>query len=324
MQTTTDITVLDRLLVVNLDVHIWSAKKKLLPQDFGNASLPPEELASLGCKRVCNPEDLKTFGTLKARATTMLERIGIRFLNGWTVPTEKQEEIDNGLAAIKDEFNAAKHDFLLRYENSVQEWIASHPGWEEIITNSIVSEDYVRSRLDFRWQVYRVIMPEKGNTVQDSLESDVMALGDTLYGEISKFATETWKNCYEGKLEITRKALSPLKTMYDKLIGLTFIEPRVSPIANLINTALTSIPQRGPITGGTLLMLQGLVSLLRTPADIVAHGQKILDGQSADAVLASVTLPKMTAPDMAIPVIQDDCPLPMPGDAPALESCGLW
>ena len=324
MQTTTDINVLDRLLVVNLDVHIWSARKKLLPQDFGNASLPPEELASLGSKRVCNPDDLKTFATLKARATSLLERTGIRFLNGWTIPTEKQEEIDNALAAIRDEFNNAKQDFLSRYQHSVQEWIQAHPGWEEIIANSIVSEDYVRSRIDFKWQLYRVVFPGTESAANDNLKNDVSSLGDTLYEEISKFAGETWKNCYEGKTEVTRKALSPLKTMHEKLMGLTFIEPRVSSIADLIRTALDSIPQRGPITGGKLLMLQGLVAMLKTPSDIVEHGQKILDGQSPDTVLGTIIAsPRSITPTDLHPG-KDDCPLPQPNAVSSLESCGLW
>lgn len=327
MQSVTDITVLDRLVVINLDVHIWSATKKLLPQDFGNASLPPEELASLGNKRVCNPEDLKIFATLKARAISILERAGIRFLNGWTVPSDKLENIDRGLVEVRDEFNTAKDAFLKRYEQSVQEWIKSHPGWQSIIANSIVSEDYVRSRLEFKWQVYRISLPEAASTLQDNLENDVKNLGGTLYDEIAKSATETWKNCYEGKVEVTRKALSPLKTMYDKLMGLTFVEPRVTPIASLINTALENIPKRGPISGATLLMLQGLVSLLRTPQDIVAHGQKILDGQSADSVLSAITAsPQIlsgvngTAENSNV-VLPNIGKLPVP---PALESCGLW
>ncbi len=52
---TTNITVLQQLLVVNLDVHIWSARKKLTAVDLSDTNLPPEELASLGSKRICNP-----------------------------------------------------------------------------------------------------------------------------------------------------------------------------------------------------------------------------------------------------------------------------
>lgn len=320
----TDITVLDRLMVVNLDVHIWSACRKLDPHDLGNTELPPEELASLGSKKVCNPEELNIFRTLKARAENLLKQAGVRFLCGWAIPDEKLVEIDNALAVIRDDFNNAKEDFLKRYEQTVNDWIASHPAWGGIIANSIVSEDYVRSRLDFHWQIYRVTTPKVNEPLQDHLVNDVQSLGETLYDEIAKSATETWKNCYEGKAEVTRKALSPLKSMYEKLMGLTFVEPRVSPIASLINTALGSIPQRGPITGATLLMLQGLVSMLRMPKEIVDHGQKILDGQNEGDVLASIST--MLPPVMSLGSETEE-PMPMMVDVPntpALESCGLW
>lgn len=108
----TDITVLDRLMVVNLDVHIWSASRKLDPHDLGNTELPPEELASLGSKKVCNPEELNIFRTLKTRAESILRQTGVRFLCGWAIPDEKLVEIDNALAVIRDDFNNAKEDFL--------------------------------------------------------------------------------------------------------------------------------------------------------------------------------------------------------------------
>lgn len=323
MQTVTDIAALDQLVVFNLDVHIWSARKKLLPQDVGSAALPPEELASLGSKRVCNPDDLKMFTTLKARATSLLERAGIRFLNGWAIPLAKLDEIDRSLADIREEFNLAKQNFLNGYGRSVQDWIESHPQWGSIIANSVVSEDYVRSRLDFRWQIFRILPPRPDETMQDSLDEDVKNLGQSLYDEIAKSASEIWRKCYEGKVEVSRKALSPLKGLYDKLMGLAFVEPRVSSIATLIHTAISSIPQQGPICGGALLMLQGLTALLRNPQEIVEHGQKILDGQKADCILTEVM---QSVPDF-VPQIEDSPesePDNAPCPVPALENYGLW
>lgn len=113
--------------------------------------------------------------------------------------------------------------------------------------------------------------------------------------------------------------------MYDKLMGLTFVEPRVSAIASIISTALDSIPKRGPITGATLLMLQGLVSLLRNPRDIVEHGQKILEGQTAENVLSAMTVIPPIEP--CAEDASDEIPYPNLGEismVPALESCGLW
>ena len=78
-----DIKVLDNLLVLNLNVNLWSARKKMVLEDFGGAELPPEDLASLGSKRIADPNSLKVFVTLKARAFNYLDRHGIRFMSGW-------------------------------------------------------------------------------------------------------------------------------------------------------------------------------------------------------------------------------------------------
>lgn len=153
----TDITVLDHLLVVNLDIHIWTARKKLVPLDLGGAELPPEDLASLGSKRVCNPEDLRSFTTLKARAVSVLERSGIRFLSGWAVPDTRIDDIMRELAVIRDEFNAAKESFLQRYEQSVRDWIARHPQWATSSpvprsARSMCVPDWIFAGRCFRWR----------------------------------------------------------------------------------------------------------------------------------------------------------------------------
>lgn len=324
----TDITVLDHLLVVNLDIHIWTARKKLVPLDLGGAELPPEDLASLGSKRVCNPEDLRSFTTLKARAVSVLERSGIRFLSGWAVPDTRIDDIMRELAVIRDEFNAAKESFLQRYEQSVRDWIARHPQWGNIIAGSTVSEEYVRSRLDFRWQVFQVAQPEAVDRNMDNLKEDIDRLGGTLFDEIAKAAGEAWHRCYAGKTEITRKALSPLKAMYDKPMGLTFVEPRVAPVAELLDTAFRSIPKRGAITGSTLVMLQGLVSLLQSPQALMEHGQMILDGRkNSHKILESLLLAECAVQveserrkeDLRKDALFDDAPL-----LPVIESHGLW
>ncbi len=323
--TVTDINVLDHLAVVQLDVRIWSARKKLTPEDLGNAELPPEDLASLGSKRICDPDGLKLFTTLKARAVSVLEKSGVRFLSGWAIPVNLMDSISNELAAIRDEFAIAKNSFLRSYEQAVQEWIAKHPQWASIIANSIVGEEHVRSKMDFKWQVFRIVPPAGGT---DNLRDDIDHLGDTLFDEIAKAATETWHRCYAGKTEITRKALSPLKSIHDKLEGLSFMEPRVAPVAELIKTAFSYIPKRGSINGGILILLQGLVALLRNPNDLLEHAQKILEGNQtpSDMLEGFIGTFDPSAHNQLAPAENDDEPdfLEPPINLPVLESCGLW
>ena len=328
----TPVTVLEHLLVVNLDIHIWSARKKLSPVDLGDALLPPGDLASLGSKRICNPEELRTFAALKARAINTLDRNGIRFLGGWAVPESRMDAISTELAAIRDEFNSAKDAFLRRYDQSIQDWIARHPQWGNIIADSIVSDEYVRSRMGFRWQMFHVSPPNNCDTATpDMLHEEISGLGATLFDEIAKAAKEAWQRCYKGKTEVTRKALSPLRSMHDKLIGLSFVEPHTVPIAELIQTAFAAIPKRGAITGRTLHMLQSLLCMLQSPSLLLEHSQGIIEGrQSSQGLLAFLAQPSDM--DMLItietdPVISDsECSvIPSPVQSPAvIESHGLW
>ena len=92
-QLVSDIRILDNLLALNLNVSLWSARRKMCQEDLGGAELPPEDLASLGSKRIADPENLKVFGTLKARAFNYLDRHGVRFMSGWAIPEEKAGEI---------------------------------------------------------------------------------------------------------------------------------------------------------------------------------------------------------------------------------------
>lgn len=151
MNIQSDIKVLDNLLAVNLDISLWSARRKMTAQDLGSAELPPEDLASLGSKRIADPAHLKIFGTLKARATSYLDKHGVRFMSGWAVPQEMANEITKQLTIIRDEFMLEKEKFLATYNESISSWIEKHDDWADIIRNSVVNPDYVRSRMGFRW-----------------------------------------------------------------------------------------------------------------------------------------------------------------------------
>ena len=340
-----DITILDELLALNLNISLWSARKKMTAEDMGGVELPPEDLASLGSKRIADPENLKVFSTLKSRAFCYLDRQGVRFMSGWAIPEAKAGDIVRELMDIRSEFQAAKDAFLADYDRSIDAWIAKHSQWGEIIRGSTVDPDYVRARMDFRWQMFKVapLMQHDDSTAisESGLAEEVTGLGSTLFDEVAHAAEDMWKKVYEGKQEVTHRALSPLRTLHTKLTGLSFVEPHVAPVAEIILSALNRMPKRGNITGTDLLMLQGLVCLLKDSDTLIAHAQNLIQGHTAetvlDTVLASSIMP-MSADSVtdSIPVLPlnmpktgtDDEPLlpPLLPQTPALEipSYGLW
>ena len=338
-----DIRILDNLLALNLNVSLWSARRKMSQEDLGGAELPPEDLASLGSKRIADPENLKVFGTLKARAFNYLDRHGVRFMSGWAIPEEKAGEIVQELLNIRTEFQKEKEAFLADYDQNVQAWIEKHHQWGEIIRNSLVGPDYVRARMDFRWQLYKVAPleqhPDNTAVLEAGLAEEVQGLGGTLFDEVAKSADDIWRRVYHGKTEVTHKALSPLRTLHAKLTGLSFVEPHVAPVADIVQAALQRMPKKGNISGTDLLLLQGLVCLLKDSVTLVGHAQKVIEGYGPafvlDALLAGPgVIPEQGGNSMQIdgvvdgdddePILPDisvaDSTLPHP----AIASLGLW
>lgn len=336
MNTTTDMQVLDSLLALNLDISLWSARKKLQAEDFGGATLPPEDLASLGSKKIADPESLRIFSTLKSRAFSMLDRHGVRFLGGWAIPEAKADAVVRELMNIRDAFFQAKKDFLADYDRAIQAWVEKHDSWGDIIRNSTVSSAYVDARIDFRWQLYKVapIMQHADSTVvlEAGLAEEVTNLGNTLFAEIAKEASDIWRRVYAGKTEVTHKALSPLRTLHSKLVGLAFVEPCILPVSDLIKAALDRMPiKKGNIGGADLLLLRGLVSTLCDPDTLYEHARRILAGDAPASVLADLSGSSSveqiaevapSQPEQAAPTVAPS-PTPSPTSI-AVPSFGLW
>ena len=246
----------------------------------------------------------------------------------------------NGLCAIRHEFFMEKQNFLASYDEGIAEWIARHPAWANIIQNSTVSRDYVDNRMKFAWQLYRVApaagLDDDTAMTESGLHDEVENLGSTLFGEIARDASEIWRKVFEGKTEVTHKALSPLKTMRDKLVGLSFVEPHVVPVIELIETALAKMPKKGSITGAHLLMLQGMVCILKEQRTLLSQTQALMTAASSEDTLAelfdgfSQTAPILhlgdtELPEEAIPDMPDlSIPLAPVAPAASLDSMGLW
>jgi hypothetical protein len=130
--------------------------------------------------------------------------------------------------------------------------------------------------------------PDQDAVLEAGLAEEVTGLGSTLFGEVAHDAEDMWKKVYMGKTEVTHRALSPLKTLRSKLNGLSFVEPHVAPVADLIQSALDRMPKRGNIGGADLLMLQGLVCLLKDSDSLLAHAQSLIMGRTPDMVLDSL------------------------------------
>ncbi len=277
MNTITRIT--DRLTLVMLDVAIWSGRKKLRAEDLKlGTEIPPEDLVSLGSKRVCDPEPLKAFHRIKQSAERACLRVGTRFLGGFAVPHAHAEALADALALLKTEFDRETRSFLADYDQALEAWISSLPDWEEPIRRAIEPAEVVGGRLRFGYQLVQIAPAAQPGT----LEQEIQGLGDGIFAEVEQMARDL-EGSFEGKDKLHRRALGTFARIREKLACLSFIDGRIQPVVDTIDDWSLRLPKTGPIAGAIFNEGMGLALLLSDAERMARHGAGQLASRQGQA-----------------------------------------
>ena len=272
-------TITDQLVLVMLNVTIWSGRRKLRAEDLNLAGeTPPEDLVSWGSKRVCDPEPLKVFQRLKKEAERFCLRNGTRFLGGFAIPEEHAESLAEKLAATKGSFDDETRKFLSDYDHHIEAWIASLPRWEEPIRRAVEPAVAVESRLRFGYQLLRVSPAGTSGTLAD----EVQGLAGGIFQEVAVIARDL-EDSFLGKDILHRRALGTFKRIRDKLDGLSFVDPRIQPVVDTIDAWARRLPKTAPIEGALFNEGHGLALLLGDPEKLARHGAGQWAIQQGDA-----------------------------------------
>jgi hypothetical protein len=276
--------ILDRVVLVKVEANIYGARKKLKKEDLvlaDGSKLPPEDLASLGSKRLLDPDRLTVFNRLKKEAERICLRVGTRFLGGFAIPSESAAGITLELERIAQDFASAKAEFLAGYDAAVTDWVVRHPEFAGIIEQAVDSVEFVSTRLSFDFLIVTVGVPE-ALPPEDlaHLETKIGSLSEQMFYEISVEANHLIEQSLLGKDQVTRNALRPIRRMRDKLDGLGFLDYRVAPVVGTIDALLARIPDKGAITGSILQEILATAMLLADPDKTRRHGEGLLAEQS--------------------------------------------
>lgn len=258
----------DQLVFVNIDITNWSGKKTLTPEDLGldRSQLPPETLVSLGDKQLIDPEALKTFGSIRSAARRRCLAVGTRFLGGYAVPAAKAPALLAELDALDQRYQAARAAFLAGYDGQLAAWTRQQPlEWQKLIQDALVPAEYVGGRLSFAVQAVRVAAPDPKGVTHDGLHQALSGLGDQVFHEVGQLARDTLERSFQGKTAVTRRALSPLASIRDKLDGLAFLDRRFRAVVGEIDRLVAQVPAQGPIANGVLAALTQFFSLAAQP-----------------------------------------------------------
>jgi len=82
---------------------------------------------------------------------------------------------------------------------------------------------------------------------------------------VGQLARDTLERSFQGKTAVTRRALSPLASIRDKLDGLAFLDGRFRTVVGEIDRLVAQVPAQGPIAHGVLAALTQFLSLAAQP-----------------------------------------------------------
>jgi len=258
----------NELVFVNLDISCWSGKKSLTPEDLGldRSQLPPETLVSLGEKQLINPEALREFTTIRSAARRHCLAVGTRFMGGYAVPSAKAQGLLDQLTVLEQRYQTVRTAFLDTYDGQLAAWADQQPlEWQKLIREALVPAEYVGGRLNFAVQAVRFSAPSPQVVAHPGLEKALSGLSGQILSEISQQARETLEESFQGKTTVTRRALSPLKALRDKLDGLSFVDSGFRAVVLEIDRLLAGIPDRLPIQGRVLEGLRQFLCLASQP-----------------------------------------------------------
>lgn len=290
---------------VRLDVSIWTARAKLRREDLPNADdLPPEALTSMGSKRLFDPTKLRIFNTLKARAISLLDKNGVRFLGGWCVRQDLLDTLDKGLNDIRDDFMDALRSFLQDYEYEVDQWLQQFPDWRHILNPVIPSAGELHKRFSFSWQMYK-INPEGTGSEGNNLMTTIDGLADKALEEVLRMAKEAYDECFKDKDTVTKKAYRPVHTMLQKLDTLTYLHPNLMALRQVLMDAVAHA-LISPTDPTTVRNFQLFLLSLQSPAVVEEVLRKynegtISDTMAFDMLVSAVSKPSTPASEMVQP-----------------------
>lgn len=279
-------TTLAKVICFDLSaISLWSGRRKLRRTDLklqDEAEVPPDAIASLGSKKIIDPEQIADFEAMKKEAHRECAKIGIRFLSGYAVPESRAEDLAVTLEDIAKRFADKKADFLADYETTIADWIAQHPDWSSMLNEAALTRADVEAKLYFGWRAFRVVAADEETdsaALNQGLQSELTGLAGQLYREVAQAAAQVQEKSLLGRERVSQKILSPIRTIRGKLHGLSFLDQRVTPLIDTIDHVMSQLPKAGWIDGLGLSALHGLIFILSSEERMASHGQAIIDGK---------------------------------------------
>ena len=282
--------VLDKTVCVLLSCTLWTGRRRLQPEDLGELvrELPPEELASMGSLKLCDPAELRELARIKRRAERACESLAVKFLGGYATDEANLDRIVNTLTSLKAEFDAAALRMVNGLQSMVDQWVQDHPEWAEAIRRCPPDVNRIAAQLSFEYQVFRISRPgDEDAPANDGLQRAVSGLSSQLYHEIATHARRTLQRSFEGKTAVGQRAVQAIRVMAEKLDALSYLDGGIQPVLEKMTAVRDALPRSGEIAGRHLVDVVALLNFLGNEEQLAQFGSLKAAANGADQTEAA-------------------------------------
>jgi len=261
--------ILNNLVCVWVDCTMWCGRKKLCIEDLNNVSeadIPPEDLATLGSKRIFPKEPLQPFYALRKRTERLCLSVGTRFMGGFAIPADKRHWVAGELNKIKDEYQAEVKKLMSCYDKMLSEFIAEHPKWGGMIEKAAKQRSEIMGQFKYMPHIMGINIPEgmeKGSHIKEAIAGIV----PQVMKEVATMAKTMLEENHLEQRDSTCNGvmLASMRKWYAKIVCMSFVDRNLAVIASRMENILNGLPQTGEITGADY---QQMLKLVRVLADV--------------------------------------------------------
>lgn len=226
----------ENIVFVRPVVKAISGRKKLAPEDLVEmyGAVPPKELASLGSKKVIDPDRVKFFLNARAAAERICSKSGVSLSDFYGIPKHKLRDVLDQLRNIKEEVERQRDILVAELDEAVEGWVDKNPdAYSEVIRSGAPTKEYIQKRIRMDVYTFTAVAVDTDGQV-NQFDVEMGRLDEQLLNEVADRASAAFKGSFQNGRQPSRRALSPLIEIAEKIESLAFLRDGFDELAHYI------------------------------------------------------------------------------------------
>lgn len=267
---------------------------------------------------VIDPKMLSDFNQMSTALFRLCRTYGskLKLLDAWAVENSLAGELLQKLAQFETRFKQKTVAFITAFPSMNNDWAAKNPDEADAIRRLAYSSEELERGFRFAYAGFQLTAEQVQAAA--GLDEELEGMSGQALKEFSDMIRDMGVKD-PGKHVFTGAISGVLGQIQKKAASLSFLNPRISEVASVIEGVLKMIPSRGKIDDAQSIVLRVVVDRLMNPAELATKGFPKLTVEADKEPELPRPIAKKPAIKKAAPVKNLDEDSGWPNDEPETE-----